>query len=374
MSNALRTRHQQQWVLSESLDFLSWLPAKSLLRFRCICKTWQAMISEPYFIRQHLSRIDTKSNSSYSLLVKEISICRSIGCGEIFKCSTPSTELDFPLLDPLYEFYFIDIIGSCNGLVCLLLDFITTTIMLWNPCTRESKVLPQPPIENLPKFFGFGYDSTTDDYKVIVGSFPPTSGYEYVVAAFTLKSDSWRKLQSLNQNVRVVGHGCFVNEALHWILTSERDEDGRVTAYKLVSFNLAEEKFHEIASPYSPNSIDARNLTRVGNFRNSLALYCQPFSFIGSVCFRMWVLKEYGVEKSWTEVMKIPSEILPRHCCHCLKPLCISEDGVLLIEVFSDLDDSGFLMLYNPKEKTFKDVTKNCVSKTITYVETLVSP
>ncbi|XP_040369750.1 F-box protein At2g23160 isoform X2 [Rosa chinensis] len=117
MSDALCTRLQQQLVLSgtgpssESLDFdaviveiLSWLPAKSLLRFRCVCKAWRALISDPYFIRKHLSRINTKINSSYSLLFmdKENSSSRSIDCEALFKCSShvdgpvPSRELDFP--------------------------------------------------------------------------------------------------------------------------------------------------------------------------------------------------------------------------------------------------------------------------------------
>ncbi|XP_062027477.1 F-box/kelch-repeat protein At3g23880-like [Rosa rugosa] len=393
MSDALFSRQQQQLVLSgtgpssESLDFgsviveiLSWLPAKSLLRFRCVCKPWRALFSDPYFIRRHLSRINTKTNNSYSLFVKEISTFRSMDCEALFKYSSHddgpvlSRELDFPILDVPFEFYYIDIIGSCNGLICLLLDWNTSVIMLWNPCTRESKVLPQPSIKNLPKFYGFGYDSTTDDYKVIVGSFSSTSSYEYVVVAYTLKTGSWRKLQSLNQNFRVLWHGCLVNEALHWVL-DERDEDHRVIASKLVSFDLAEEKFHEIASPYCPNPIARSNLVaRVGNISNSLTLYSRPISTRAGLDFRMWVMKEYGVEKSWNEVMKIPPEVLPGDYCKCLKPLCISGDGVTLIEVFIDLEDRGFLILHNPKEKTFRDVTNTCLSKTATYVETLVSP
>ncbi|KAM5580275.1 hypothetical protein ABKV19_009830 [Rosa sericea] len=398
MSDPLCTRQQQQLVLSgtgpssESLDFdaviveiLSWLPAKSLLRFRCVCKAWQALISDPYFVRKHLSRINTKINSSYSLLFMENSSFRSIDCEALFKCSghddgpVPSRELDFPVIDPRFEFEFIEIIGYCNGFICLLIDSDSLVFMLWNPCTRESKVLPEPPSELYLKFYGFGYDSTTDDYKLIVG-FSASSAGEYVAFAFTLKTGSWRKLQSLNQNFRVLWNGCLVNETLHWVL-NERDEFRRVIASRLVSFDLAEEKFHEIAFPYFPNSVDRCNLVaRVGNIRDSLILHCgpistRPISPRSRLDFRMWVMKEYGVEKSWNEVMKIPSEILPGDHFRCERPLCISDDGAAtLIDVFDVYDDRCFLTLYNPKEKTCRNVTDNCVSQPATYVETLVSP
>uniref|UniRef100_N1R0Q5 Uncharacterized protein n=1 Tax=Aegilops tauschii TaxID=37682 RepID=N1R0Q5_AEGTA len=32
---------------------LSWLPSRSVLRFRCVCKAWQAMLSDPVFITAH---------------------------------------------------------------------------------------------------------------------------------------------------------------------------------------------------------------------------------------------------------------------------------------------------------------------------------
>ncbi|KAL6195305.1 hypothetical protein ACLB2K_030925 [Fragaria x ananassa] len=158
-------------------DWFSPAP-KSLLRFRCVCKAWRALISDPYFIRQHLSR----ANNSYycSVLVKEIST-------------------------------FCSVLGS------------------------------------------------------------------------------------------------FVNGALHWV--QEEPWEAEVDSYKLVSFDLTEEIFHEIPSPYYPNNpIDRCNhlVASAGKFRNSLALYSRG---PGSE-YMVWVMKEAGVEKSWNEVIKIPNEVL----------------------------------------------------------------
>jgi hypothetical protein len=36
------------------LSILSWLPPKSVVRFKSVCKEWQAMLSDPGFIYAHL--------------------------------------------------------------------------------------------------------------------------------------------------------------------------------------------------------------------------------------------------------------------------------------------------------------------------------
>ncbi|XP_004296101.1 PREDICTED: F-box/kelch-repeat protein At3g06240-like [Fragaria vesca subsp. vesca] len=287
-----------------------------------------------------------------SVLVKEISTFRSIDSEALFKDDdgpVPSKELYFPVIDRL-KFADIRIVGSCNGLICLLFGWCIPVIMLWNPCTRESKVLPKPPLEDhslFCPFFGFGYDSTTDDYKVIVGNFRGISrigsGYEDIVL-YTVITGSWRKLQRLNH--KLFGYGCLVNGALHWVWLL------LVIANKLMSFDLTEDKFHEIAYPYYPIPIGKYRylIASEGKFRNSLFSYSRG----PGLEFNMWVMKEAGVEKSWNEVIKIQREVLPVPADHDLlwSPLCISNDGVTLIIVrdAAAYDDPWFLTLYNPKE------------------------
>ncbi|KAJ8533910.1 hypothetical protein K7X08_007234 [Anisodus acutangulus] len=72
-------------------------------------------------------------------------------------------ELDCPSNSRIVVYCF------CNDLaVIAVADMISDTfiLMLWNPSTRESIVLPDPEFPPLSGYcFGLGYDSTSGDYK-----------------------------------------------------------------------------------------------------------------------------------------------------------------------------------------------------------------
>ncbi|WRX22646.1 hypothetical protein QQP08_015133 [Theobroma cacao] len=59
--------------------------------------------------------------------------------------------------------------GSCHGLVAVALE--KDKVFLWNPSTGDYKKLPDPcfPSSGALYCHGFGYDSSTDDYKVLLG-------------------------------------------------------------------------------------------------------------------------------------------------------------------------------------------------------------
>jgi hypothetical protein len=94
-----------------------------------------------------------------------------------------SFDVPLPMTDPAS---YIEFVGSCNGLVCLREGRI---LHLWNPSTRESKRLPLS--IHCDDFFGFGYDESVDDYKMVrllVGDTCKVEVYE-------LWADCWREIQ-----------------------------------------------------------------------------------------------------------------------------------------------------------------------------------
>ncbi|KAE8009982.1 hypothetical protein FH972_006382 [Carpinus fangiana] len=104
----------------------------------------------------------------------------------------------------------IIVLGSCNGLICLL-DIYALLLVIWNPAIKETKVVPK---SNLPyscyrtkiDCIGFGFDAKTNDYKIIKLvslSHPPYEEEEeeeeedqviYQKEIYSLSADSWRKV------------------------------------------------------------------------------------------------------------------------------------------------------------------------------------
>jgi hypothetical protein len=86
---------------------------------------------------------------------------------------TEHTMFDFPLkpLNSKRLFCAMALVGICNGLVCLSDDshINTEQFYLWNPCVRKFVKLPLPNVacQSSKKHIGFGFNSKTNDYKVV---------------------------------------------------------------------------------------------------------------------------------------------------------------------------------------------------------------
>ncbi|XP_059450700.1 F-box protein CPR1-like [Corylus avellana] len=158
-----------------SMEILSRLPVKSLMRCKCISKSWYALITNPSFITMHL----TSHNPN-----RRAAILRRGGGLEHLRLSTLSNEtlevsgnVDLSQLF-LDEVSKVSIFGPCNGILCFSGTLWKNRdghcdygrLVLWNPATRESKLLPPFPRQSDLYFFsnlGFGFDPKTNDYKVV---------------------------------------------------------------------------------------------------------------------------------------------------------------------------------------------------------------
>ncbi|XP_070678720.1 F-box/kelch-repeat protein At3g06240-like [Malus domestica] len=121
--------------LSEDIieDILSILPVKSVCRFRCVSKLWLHLTMQPRFIQAHLKRSQCK------ILVSSKDSLSSLDHLAPIDDDLLPLELDFPLKGVQY-LPWVRIVGSCNGLVCILPK--PTTYFIFNPTTRECLRLP----------------------------------------------------------------------------------------------------------------------------------------------------------------------------------------------------------------------------------------
>ncbi|XP_043693195.1 F-box protein CPR1-like [Telopea speciosissima] len=138
---------------------------------------------------------------------------------------------------------------------------------------------------------GFGYDPTTNDYKLI------KIGKE--VKVYSLSTNSWRNIGSIPFYF-FLRHdfGVFANSALHWVSKCEHD----TTSSFILSFDLKDEKFREVPLP---DSID--NLA-YDKFHMHLRVLggqlCIFYNFF-MIRVEIWVMKDYGVRDSWVKQFSI---------------------------------------------------------------------
>ncbi|KAM3286722.1 hypothetical protein P3S67_025521 [Capsicum chacoense] len=211
------------------VDILTRLPVKSLLRFKCVSESWKALISDPYFKRKHLNHAKNKLNFQ-----KFLFDTLSPGKGYDFYCASLSLNglvNDFRRLDwPSVSTPFCE--NSSNE---------PSMLSLWNPSTSESMVLPRLGSPLQVSTYGLGYDSISDDYKVLRIDQEGMAPDEILA----LKSGSWRKIDQPSIRIdsdgfTMFGREClaFVHGAFHWL-----------GPQSVVSFNISDETYGRIPLP-----------------------------------------------------------------------------------------------------------------------------
>ncbi|OIT34802.1 PREDICTED: putative F-box/kelch-repeat protein At1g12870 [Nicotiana attenuata] len=153
-----------------AMEILTRLPVKSLLRFKCVGKSWYETITSPIFVKEHMNRkspqilIYNHSAPDYAPPIYFISV-------------SDAGAIKYPL-DYLRGFRGMTyLLGSVDGLFLLEREIDDSiydiSLSLWNPATREVRPLPAANFELKPSFtqmdrqFGFGLDPITNDYKVV---------------------------------------------------------------------------------------------------------------------------------------------------------------------------------------------------------------
>ncbi|KAK1398875.1 hypothetical protein POM88_008738 [Heracleum sosnowskyi] len=111
--------------------------------------------------------------------------------------------------------------SSChNGIICVADVF--ENLYLWNPSIRQCKKLPFPPkpcTDTMLEFnFGFGYDSISDDYKVIrlFDDFI-SDGFVPVLQVYSSNADSWTEFHPpiVEGELPEIEDNIVINEVLY---------------------------------------------------------------------------------------------------------------------------------------------------------------
>ncbi|XP_071707708.1 F-box protein CPR1-like [Rutidosis leptorrhynchoides] len=249
-------------------EILARLDVEDVLRCKSVCKSWYNYLSTSYFVNKvHLKH----------------SINRNREHGDL-------------RIQLHYKFFYStnNMVGSCNGLVCISFFKKRDRFLVTNPSTREVRELPMllPYKFNNRVVWGFGYDSTTDDYKVVFGS--DKSNHHMGFQVLSLKSNKWKytvgecdDYLTYNAHHRFLA-GVLYDGALHWFVN-----DMKKNKTVILSYDLSLDKFKEVPQPCDAKYVCGDEHENIlGVFEGCLCII-RPYDLVSDDC-HAWVMRNYN--------------------------------------------------------------------------------
>lgn len=361
------------WELSKSIpdelvvDILIRLPVKSLARFKCVSKPWLFVISNPAFIKVHLKSSFNIKNSKY--LLKHHLFCISTFPRHHFR--------DFPLHllmggaqddDLATANYSVSnsnlpmrIMGSCNGIICIAINELQ--LFMWNPILRNSKLLPplhRPSALCCYVKDGFGYEQTTDDYKVVTIFYCMGDSGPYEVQIYSRRANSWKRIEDFNYGNPLDQSAKYARGYFHWLI----DSNG---CPEIVTLNLATERFAKMGGPNPDAVIESCSTWEYDDLCASLGLFSDTLCLLyddHETKMDLWVMEEYGNRDSWVRLFTLPVFGTPGLYPHFLRVCWMNDDEILFYY-------GCVVLIYNLTEKAYR-FTSMSVNAAIYQGELLV--
>ncbi|WVZ14133.1 hypothetical protein V8G54_011699 [Vigna mungo] len=328
------------------LKIMSWLPIKSLMRFRCVSKTWNLLIFNPDLAKLHLKR--SSINPQILLLFKKIeerqcfsAVLHSLLC--LIQNPAPCSMLSCP--NP-YKYIF----GSCNGLLSLHYSLSTNEcekhlVCFLNPATKTCS-LPSPSLclnygigVQYDINFGFGYDDKRNSYKV-VAIVLDSSTQQTNVWVYCMGDVCWRlTLMTSPAFLTIDSNGYSLNATVNWLGRSSKESKLQIFSYDLENDTCRCLLVPELVPKNS-------EFTSMGVLNGCLCLSFDQ----GRTVFVVLALKEVRDETSWNRLVSVSYETLNISPYYdYLRTLCMWDD--LLLLTYSQLwDDYDIIIIFNLKE------------------------
>lgn len=295
------------------IEILIKLPAKSLIRFTAVSKSWNSLITSPNFISAHLSttkirtilrRYDKHDKREHYSLLEFAGKNGDFGAN-----SWP--EFEFPFKSQIGYFR---VVGSCDGLVCLTDDFFlypSQPVILWNPSVRNHVILPQA-ITNPkgPHIVVLGFGVADRVYKVVRLVYcrkPDDYGFGVPPQAeiFSVGTGAWRQVSGIDIKLRILEFmwcQVLLRGVVHW-LGYEPIDDDRSSRSSILAFNIGSEVFSEVMLP---DVLAKEAVMSLCLFSNGGSLSVVKYSSASDIeACDVWIMKEYGVKESWSKMYRI---------------------------------------------------------------------
>lgn len=353
------------------VEILARLPVKPLLRFRCVSKTWCSLIDNPNFISKHFDLFNNNGNDARLLVTRQprkkgeqvISLLSYRNENDLLDDAVVVSSIEMlalPFDEPQHE--FLQPLGPCNGIYCLS----AIPIILFNPATREFKAIPEshipcpPGTEILSRTPGFGFDSKSNDYKLVrfLWLWEQESHTEVtapLVEVYTLSSDSWRKLESVPSCNFVRSRGStYLKGVCYWWAYDANSSDPEI-----LSFDLSSEVFQ--VKPLPTSFPKQETFGTLGLLDESLALVLYDMRET-DIWFEIWKMDQGS---TWSKQFTVEP------LAGVLSPVGFGKNGVLVLE-----SNDGQLVLYDPHSQVTRKLKVHGSQysfRVVIYKESLVS-
>ncbi|KAK1560299.1 hypothetical protein Q3G72_024868 [Acer saccharum] len=267
------------------------VPARSLFRFRCVCKDWCNLIDSFWFVRNQVSIASQQPQVVLAPNNFPLSYRSFTFNGNVLKESSR-----FPILENNKCFDYIHAGEVGCGFTCFQYRSRPGEAFLFNPLRRQVLVLPMATCIGQAHWYGMGIDSTTNSYKIVHFVSSVDTG-SLAAEIYTLGTESpWRQISSISPfpfRRPSIDHitGVSAHGEMHW--TDQR---------KIISFNFEKEEFKLTPHP------DFFKCFLLTTLRGSLAVLSfsetQADIWDSEIQSEIWVMKDYE-KKIWVKEYKI---------------------------------------------------------------------
>ncbi|XP_058754919.1 F-box/kelch-repeat protein At3g23880-like [Vicia villosa] len=350
-------------------EILCRISVKHLIRLCCVCKSWNSLIfRDSELAKKHLRKsMSTSSHDRHHLILTPNSpspdfLLFHSPISSIFTSATTTVKhFHYSITETLNQGRYGNRVSTCDGIVCFKMD--NSSVVLCNPFIRKFKILPPlkyPDQSYFEIYYTLVHDCFINNYKIIAVN--STRNSKIKVNVHILGTNYWRRIQDFpgTDLILVSRLGTFVNHSLNWLVYT--------AAPFIVSLDLEKESYQKLALPVFD---DFTSFFTIGTLRDCLSLLFYRWVEFCDV----WIMKEYGNEKSWTKFLTVP-HMNECHFYGYTKALYISEDDKVLMECTKMGINS--LVVYDSINNNFKipkfqyDNEGDMTSEV--YVESLVSP
>ncbi|XP_057963486.1 F-box protein At3g07870-like isoform X2 [Malania oleifera] len=350
-------------------------------KMRCVCRTWLNLLLDPQFAKLHFDRaplctllrpifhepfsqnlylIELKGNPAFDIggrrIAREVSDCTCgddvchTNCDVHFKMKLNTIfrvpKLESEVQHSSEEFEIVDtelnMVNSCNGLLCLGEPHDGDSAVIYNPITGEYIRLPNAGADDFSTGYvvwGFGFSSKSNQYKVLkmVLRWIEYDTFIWGAKVVTVGRGGWRNIGPTPVTWDYQSSSVFLNGSLHWLCDYfvQPTFEIKPPAFVLY-FDIDSEQFGVFAPPppylsklceKSVSDLSMREL-------EGCLCICDASNY-DSV--DIWVMKEYGVQESWTNVSSVETCWVDRCPMALRQPIDNLNNG------------NGNLLIYNDK-------------------------